>query len=79
MKKYEYRLNIYYRDKRNQAGNRSLFVTLEKRIKSIADYGELADYTAEKEGWDSCIISSDTLIRKIPFWERLLKKYASRD
>jgi len=77
--KYEYRLNLFYRDKRNQTGNRTVFITLDKKMKSIASYGELAESIAKEEGWDSCIISTDAFIRTVPFWERLLKKYATRD
>lgn len=76
---YEYRINLFYRDQHNQGGNRTMFLTLDKQMKNIGDYDDLAAEMAKQEKWESCIISSDTLIRKIPFWQRLLKKYASRD
>jgi len=76
--KYEYRINLFYRDKQNRAGNRTLFLSLDDKLRSIAEYGDLSEQIAKEEGWQSCIISSDSFIRKVPFWERLLKKYASR-
>jgi len=77
--KYEYRITLYYRTNNNPHGTRTMFLTLDNRIKSIADYDELAKRIAKDEKWESCIISSDTFIRTIPLWQRLLKKYASRD
>lgn len=76
---YEYRINLLYRDQHNHAGTRTIFLILDKLIKSIADYDKLALDITKQEKWESCVISSDTLIRKIPLWQRLLKKYASRD